>query len=69
MASPDFDWNDIPVLKVWRQRVDDSGQSSSLLESYGPKEVIPLMAQALSNHKVSLSHFYFFFKVKGFIAH
>ncbi|XP_078166943.1 alpha/beta-Hydrolases superfamily protein isoform X1 [Carex rostrata] len=53
MASPDFDWNDIPVLQVWRQRVDNSGQSISLLESYGPKEVIPLMAQALSNHKVS----------------
>ncbi|KAJ3708304.1 hypothetical protein LUZ61_012009 [Rhynchospora tenuis] len=53
MASPDFDWHDIPVLQMWRQRVDNSGQSSSLLESYGPKEAIPLMAQALSNNKVS----------------
>lgn len=56
MASPDFNWYDIPVLQVWRQMVDNSGQSSSLLESYGPEEAIPLMAQALSNHKVSLSH-------------
>ncbi|KAJ4757875.1 Lecithin-cholesterol acyltransferase-like 4 [Rhynchospora pubera] len=53
MASPDFNWHDIPVLQMWRQRVDNSGQSSSLLESYGPKEAISLMAQALCNHKVS----------------
>ncbi|KAJ3679310.1 hypothetical protein LUZ60_017321 [Juncus effusus] len=56
MASPDFNWYDVPQLQIWREKINDSKNnsksSSPILESYGPKEAIPLMAQALSNNKV-----------------
>uniref|UniRef100_A0A6V7QY39 Lecithin-cholesterol acyltransferase-like 4 n=1 Tax=Ananas comosus var. bracteatus TaxID=296719 RepID=A0A6V7QY39_ANACO len=48
LANPDFQWENVPLLQLWRQKHDDSGNSSALLESYEPKESIALMTKALS---------------------
>lgn len=53
LANPDFQWENVPLLQLWRQKHDDSGNSSALLESYEPKESIALMTKALSNNAVS----------------
>ncbi|CAL9781887.1 unnamed protein product [Musa acuminata subsp. burmannicoides] len=53
MACPNFCWEDVPLLQMWRQKHDGSGKSSILLESYEPLEAITLMNEALAKNTVA----------------
>ncbi|XP_072969903.1 lecithin-cholesterol acyltransferase-like 4 [Typha angustifolia] len=53
MASPEFQWEHVPLLQLWREKDDDHGNSTTLLESYEPVEAIKLMAEALLNNVVT----------------
>ena len=57
LASSTFHWEHTPLLQIWREKLDDSGKKSALLESYEPDEAIKMIEKALSKHEVSLLHF------------
>ncbi|XP_077219504.1 alpha/beta-Hydrolases superfamily protein [Tasmannia lanceolata] len=52
MACPNFDWDATPLLQIWREKHDSSGNSSAMLESYEPAEAISIMKEALLNNQV-----------------
>ncbi|KAF3450013.1 hypothetical protein FNV43_RR06092 [Rhamnella rubrinervis] len=52
MASVDFHWEHIPLLEIWREKLDD-GNSSIILESYPPVETVGIFKEALSSNKVN----------------
>ncbi|KAL9275127.1 Lecithin-cholesterol acyltransferase-like 4-like protein [Drosera capensis] len=52
MASPDFPWQNSPLLKIWREKKEHDGETNILLESYSPEEILPIFKQALSNNTV-----------------
>jgi hypothetical protein len=52
MANPHFDWPRVPHLKIWRDYVDSTKQHSVKLESYGPKDLLPILTEALNNNTV-----------------
>lgn len=54
MANPKFSWDFNPLLQLWRETHDDRVNSSALLESYEPTEVVPLMKEALSDNMVEV---------------
>lgn len=53
MACPDFDWQHIPLLEIWRERHDSDGNSRIILESYPPEESISIFKEALSRNTVN----------------
>ena len=55
MGCPDFHWQHIPLLELWRERHDSDGKSHIILESYPPGEGIEILKEALANNKVSAS--------------
>jgi hypothetical protein len=58
LASSTYHWEETPLLQIWRERLDDNGKKSALLESYGPAESIKMIAKSLSEHEVSLLQFF-----------
>ncbi|KAL6498276.1 Lecithin-cholesterol acyltransferase-like 4 [Orobanche gracilis] len=52
MACLDYKWEHVPLLELWRQRSDSDENTSIVLESYSPEEVIPVFMEALSINKV-----------------
>ena len=61
LANSTFNWEDTPLLQIWRESLDDNGKKSALLESYGPAEAINMIAKALSKHEVNLLQFIFIY--------
>ncbi|KAJ8627692.1 hypothetical protein MRB53_020999 [Persea americana] len=53
MGHPDYDWDTTPLLQIWREKHDSSGNACSMLESYEPGESISILEEALSNNKVN----------------
>ncbi|XP_051218933.1 lecithin-cholesterol acyltransferase-like 4 [Lolium perenne] len=53
LASSTYHWEETPLLQIWRERLDDNGKKSALLESYGPAESIKMIAKALSEHEIT----------------
>lgn len=53
MACPDFPWDTVPLLQLWTEKQNSSGELSTMLESYEPSEAINLMIKALSGNKVT----------------
>lgn len=52
MACLDFDWEHIPLLELWREKLVN-GNSYAILESYSPIESVDIFSKALSNNMVS----------------
>lgn len=52
LASTTFHWEDTPLLQIWREKLDNDGKKSALLESYGPDEAVKMIAKALSKHEI-----------------
>lgn len=53
MSCPSFDWQQIPLLEIWRERLDSEGNSQIILESYPPAEYVEIFKEALSSNTVS----------------
>lgn len=59
MGCPDFHWENIPVLELWREKHDSNGKHDSdgkphvILESYHPEDSIEIIKESLANNKVS----------------
>lgn len=53
MGCPDFHWQNIPVLELWREKHDSDGKSHMILESYTPGDSIGILKESLANNKVS----------------
>ncbi|KAH0455165.1 hypothetical protein IEQ34_015197 [Dendrobium chrysotoxum] len=53
MGSLSFSWEEIPLLQIWRERHDSSGQVHALLESYEADEVTAIMNEALLGNNIS----------------
>ncbi|KAL0912290.1 hypothetical protein M5K25_018253 [Dendrobium thyrsiflorum] len=53
MGSLSFSWEEIPLLQIWREKHDSSGQVHALLESYEADEVTAIMNEALLGNNVS----------------
>ncbi|KAF9587430.1 hypothetical protein IFM89_002611 [Coptis chinensis] len=54
MGCPNFNWNVIPRLEIWRKSQSANGDSTVMLESYEAEEAIPIMKEALSNNVVNV---------------
>lgn len=54
MANPDFSWENTPLLQVWRESCDSSGNLRVMLETYESTDVISVMTEALALNKVFL---------------
>ncbi|KAM6551550.1 hypothetical protein CsatB_001358 [Cannabis sativa] len=52
MACLDFDWEHIPLLEVWREKLVD-GNSHVVLESYSPIESVEIFEKALTSNTVN----------------
>ncbi|GMH26035.1 hypothetical protein Nepgr_027878 [Nepenthes gracilis] len=52
MSSPEFNWQHIPLLEIWREKNDEDGNSNIILESYSPEESLPVLNEALLNNTV-----------------
>ncbi|KAK4748006.1 hypothetical protein SAY87_014592 [Trapa incisa] len=52
MACPNFHWQHLPVLEIWRKKQDEESDSHIVLESYNPSESIDIFKDALSNNSV-----------------
>ncbi|CAA7405492.1 unnamed protein product [Spirodela intermedia] len=52
MPSLDFSWKDPPVLQVWREKNDSSGNLSASLDSHEPVSAISVMKEALCDNTV-----------------
>ncbi|MQM20376.1 hypothetical protein Taro_053394 [Colocasia esculenta] len=52
MPHLNFQWENTPLLQVWRDKHAASGDPSTLLESYEPAAAISVMKEALSTNKV-----------------
>ncbi|CAB4276731.1 unnamed protein product [Prunus armeniaca] len=53
MACLDFHWEHIPLLEMWRQRLDGDGNSQIILESYPLAESVEIFKEALSSNTVN----------------
>ncbi|CAI8583425.1 unnamed protein product [Vicia faba] len=53
MACPNFHWQHIPVLELWRERLHSDGKSHVILESYPPCDSVEIFKQALLNNKLN----------------
>ncbi|KAL2473927.1 Lecithin-cholesterol acyltransferase-like 4 [Forsythia ovata] len=53
MACPDFPWEHIPLLEIWRKKSDSDGNSTIMLETYPPIEAASIFMEALSSNKVN----------------
>jgi hypothetical protein len=53
MACPNFRWEHIPLLQLWREKSTGDGKSRIILESYPPAEAIEIMKDALLNNTVN----------------
>ncbi|XP_010276160.1 PREDICTED: lecithin-cholesterol acyltransferase-like 4 [Nelumbo nucifera] len=53
MACPNFDWEAVPRLEIWRDKLDSDGNSTIMLESYGPEESISIFKEALTSNMVN----------------
>lgn len=53
MGSPDFNWQHIPLLEVWREKHDEDGNPRNVLESYPLKESVEILSESLSTNTVS----------------
>ncbi|TKY58986.1 Lecithin-cholesterol acyltransferase 4 [Spatholobus suberectus] len=53
IGCPNFHWQHIPVLELWRERHDSDGKSHIVLESYPPRDSIEILKQALVNNTVN----------------
>ena len=63
MANPEFNWPRVPHLSIWRDYIDSMGQHSVKLESYGPKDLLPILTEALNKNTVmcGFQHVFKFF--------
>ncbi|XP_014509174.1 lecithin-cholesterol acyltransferase-like 4 [Vigna radiata var. radiata] len=52
-GCPNFHWQHVPVLELWRERHDSEGKSHVVLESYPPCDSIEILKQALVNNTVN----------------
>ncbi|GKU92668.1 hypothetical protein SLEP1_g6367 [Rubroshorea leprosula] len=52
MPCPDFNWQHVPVLEIWREKQDTEGNPRIILESYCPNESIEIFKEALSSNIV-----------------
>ncbi|KAH7545658.1 hypothetical protein FEM48_Zijuj01G0116800 [Ziziphus jujuba var. spinosa] len=52
MASLNFQWEHIPLLEIWRGKLND-GNSSIILESYPPVESVEIFKEALLSNTVN----------------
>lgn len=52
MSSLNFQWEHIPLLEIWREKLND-GNSGIILESYPPTESVEIFKEALSSNTVS----------------
>ncbi|KAL2609370.1 hypothetical protein R1flu_027943 [Riccia fluitans] len=50
MANPLFEWNDVPELRLWHQRIGSNGESECEMERFGPKDCIGVMMAALKDN-------------------
>uniref|UniRef100_A0A0D9W9F1 Uncharacterized protein n=1 Tax=Leersia perrieri TaxID=77586 RepID=A0A0D9W9F1_9ORYZ len=57
LANSSYQWEDTPYLQIWREKLNDNGKKSAMLESYEPDEAIKMIRDALSKHEAS--HLYF----------
>ncbi|KAF8408625.1 hypothetical protein HHK36_004688 [Tetracentron sinense] len=53
MACPNFDWQTIPLLEIWREKHVSDDNSNIMLESYAPQESILILKEALSSNTVN----------------
>lgn len=53
MGSPDFHWQNIPFLELWREQHDSDGKPHIILESYPPRDSIEILKESLANNEVS----------------
>lgn len=56
MACLDFHWEHIPLLEMWRQRLDGDGNSQIILESYPLAESVEIFKEALASNTVSTTY-------------
>ncbi|CAM6085175.1 unnamed protein product [Calypogeia fissa] len=56
MAATNFNWNEIPELRIWRQRTDNNGLAEIGLEAFGPEDCIDVMMAALKDNKLDLGN-------------
>ncbi|XP_059437332.1 lecithin-cholesterol acyltransferase-like 4 [Corylus avellana] len=53
MGCLNFQWQHIPLLEIWREKLDKDGNSHIILESYPPAESIEIFKEALSANTVN----------------
>ncbi|XP_039009202.1 lecithin-cholesterol acyltransferase-like 4 isoform X2 [Hibiscus syriacus] len=52
MACPNFHWQHMPLLEIWREKEGCDGSPRTILESYHPGESIDIFKEALSGNTV-----------------
>lgn len=53
MGCPDFTWQHVPLLEIWKENQGGDGNSNIMLESYSMVEAVSIFTQALSNNTVN----------------
>lgn len=53
MACPDFQWQHMPLLEIWREKHDGNGNPNVILESYPPEKSVEIFEEALSSNTVN----------------
>ena len=53
MGCPNFQWQNVPLLELWRERNLSDGTSHVILESYPPCDSVEILKEALVNNKVN----------------
>ncbi|GAV64367.1 LACT domain-containing protein [Cephalotus follicularis] len=53
MACPDFHWQHIPCLGIWRELLDSDGNSHIILESYPPADAVEIFKETLANNTIN----------------
>lgn len=53
MAATNFNWYEIPELRVWRQRNGENDVTEIEMEAFGPEDAVGVMMAALQNNTVS----------------
>lgn len=56
LPNPGFKWKKQPEIQVWRSKSED-GETSVVLESYGPSDTANLFEEALRHNEVILFDF------------
>ncbi|KAJ4977504.1 hypothetical protein NE237_002610 [Protea cynaroides] len=52
MACPNFNWQTVPLLEIWREKHDNDGKSTIIRESSEPTEALSILKEALSSNTV-----------------